>query len=69
MGTVHFFDASWLAGYTNFGALPASGYGLRLRVNFRITLLTLSITLVVSIALPGGRLPARVASVGPRRWR
>ena len=47
IGIVHFFDASWIARYTSFNAVSALGYCLRLRVNFRITLLTDSIALVV----------------------
>src|SRR6266446_354828 len=40
IGIVHRFDASWIARYTSFKADSAFGYCLRLRVNFRITLLT-----------------------------
>ncbi|HEX5272436.1 MAG TPA: hypothetical protein VFW33_18190 [Gemmataceae bacterium] len=47
IGIVHRRDASWIARYTHFNADSALGYCLRLRVNFRITLLTDSITLVV----------------------
>lgn len=47
MGMVHFFDASWIARYTSFNALSPLGYCFRFRVNFRITLFTDSIALVV----------------------
>ena len=47
IGIVHFFDASWIARYTSYNALSALGYCFRFRVNFRITLLTDSIALVV----------------------
>src|SRR3954468_17365224 len=47
MGIVHFFDASLMASQISFTALSAEGYCLRLRVNFLITLLTLSIAFVV----------------------
>jgi hypothetical protein len=47
IGIVQRFDASWIARYTNFNADSPLGYCLRFRVNFRITLLTDSIALVV----------------------
>ncbi len=47
IGSVHFFDASWMASQTILIALSPFGYCLRLRVNFRITLFTDSIAFVV----------------------
>src|SRR6266704_2845664 len=47
IGIVQRFDASWIARYTSLIADAALGYCLRLRVNFRITLLTDSMALVV----------------------
>src|SRR5215210_7797472 len=69
MGMVHFLAASEMASQTSFTALSALGYCLRLRVNFLITLLTLSIALVVYIAflIAGGK--SNIATMSPQRRR
>ena len=69
IGIVHFFDASWIAKYTNVSADSEFGYCFRFRVNFWITLFTDSIALVIQRRLGLGhrRGPINLLQVGRHR--